>query len=196
MHGITLSLYTSFNSRKHSVRIFSISQEISDALLEFLPSHISGRATQHGHTQTKFIGKPTDIETWVQSCLIWEGSRSITFRALPAPTSFPSTVRGVPLFFSHTSCINTIILKWRLIRCGNIQLTEILILMLWYLKTIRPFWTYLMNILQHLVYNLSNTAAEFSMVIIVKEWKLWLLEEQNQLKQHGLMIKYQNRQLF
>jgi hypothetical protein len=33
-----------------------------DALLDFHPSHESGRATQHGHTQTKLRGKPTDIE--------------------------------------------------------------------------------------------------------------------------------------
>jgi hypothetical protein len=31
-------------------------------LLDFHPSHESGRATQHGHTQTELRGKPTDIE--------------------------------------------------------------------------------------------------------------------------------------
>jgi hypothetical protein len=65
--------------------------------------HESGRATQHGHTRTKLIGKPADIERWVQSCSIWEGSRSITFHSLPTPTSFPGTVHAVPLFYSHMS---------------------------------------------------------------------------------------------
>jgi hypothetical protein len=55
-----------------------------DALLDFYPSHESGRATQHGHTQIKFRGKPADsIERWIQSCLIWEGSRLITFNCSP-----------------------------------------------------------------------------------------------------------------
>jgi hypothetical protein len=32
-------------------------------LLDFHPSHESDRVTQHGHTQTKLRGKPTDRET-------------------------------------------------------------------------------------------------------------------------------------
>jgi hypothetical protein len=74
----------------------------NDALLHFHPSHNSGRATQHGHNQTKLRGKPTDIEGQIQYCSIQEGSRSITFHSLPTPTSFPSTVHAVLLFYSHT----------------------------------------------------------------------------------------------
>jgi hypothetical protein len=38
-----------------------------DVWLYFHPSHNSGRATQNGHTQTKLRGKPTDVESPVQS---------------------------------------------------------------------------------------------------------------------------------
>jgi hypothetical protein len=40
-----------------------------DAELDFHTSHKSGRATQHGHTQAKLRGKPTDKERW--SSLVW-----------------------------------------------------------------------------------------------------------------------------
>jgi hypothetical protein len=82
--------------------------------------------------------------------------------------------------------MNKIILKWRLTGCGDIQLAEILTLILWYLQTIRPFWTDLMNILQYSVYNLSNTATEFSMVISSDRMKIMAFREQNHLE-HGTL---------
>jgi hypothetical protein len=107
MRDITLSLYTSFNSWKRSVGVFFFffffphKNSQIDALLDFHPSRESGRAAQHGHTETKLRGKPTNTERQVQSCSIWEASRSITFHSLPTP-GFPGTVRAVPLFYSHT----------------------------------------------------------------------------------------------
>jgi hypothetical protein len=110
VRNITLSPYTSFYSSKHSVGVFFSFLLLLfhkkfhiDELLDFHPSHESGRATQHGHTQTELRGKPIDIERRVQSCSIWEGSRSIIFHSFPTPTIFPGTVRAVPLFYSHTS---------------------------------------------------------------------------------------------
>jgi hypothetical protein len=73
MHNITLSLYTSFNSWNILEFFFQFNKKfLIDALLDFHSSHKSGRATQHGHIQTKLRDKPTDIERKVQSCLIWE----------------------------------------------------------------------------------------------------------------------------
>jgi hypothetical protein len=91
------SPYTSFNSWKHSVGVFFFFFQFHNkfqiyALLNFHPSHESGRATHHGLNQTKLRGKPTDIDIRVQSCSIWEGPRSITFHPLPTHTVFPGTV--------------------------------------------------------------------------------------------------------
>jgi hypothetical protein len=74
-----------------------------DALLDFHPSHESGRATQHGHTQTKLRGKQANTERRVQSCSIREASRSITYYSLPISTSFHCRVNAIPLFYSRTS---------------------------------------------------------------------------------------------
>jgi hypothetical protein len=103
----TLLPYAPFNSWKHSAGVyFQFHKKFQiDALLDFHPSHESGRATQHGHTQTKLRGKLNDIERRVRSCSIWEGSRSLTFHSLPTPTSFPGIVRAAPLLYSHTSYI-------------------------------------------------------------------------------------------
>jgi hypothetical protein len=104
VRDITLSPYT-FNSWNNLLGFFFRFHKTFqiDALLDFHLSHESCRATQRGHTQTKLRGKPTDIERRIQSCLIWECSRSITFHSLPLPTSFPGTVRAVPSFYSHAS---------------------------------------------------------------------------------------------
>jgi hypothetical protein len=105
VRDITLSQYTSFNSWEHSVcQSFSnIARNLRlIALLDFHPSHESGRTTQHGHTQTEIRGKPIDIERQFQSCSIWEASRSITYHLLPTPTSFHGRVRAIPLFYSCT----------------------------------------------------------------------------------------------
>jgi hypothetical protein len=64
--------------------------------------HKSGRATQHGHTQTKLRGKPIDVERRVQSCSIREASKSIAYHPLPTPTGFHGRVHAVMLFYSRT----------------------------------------------------------------------------------------------
>jgi hypothetical protein len=71
-----------------------------DTLLDLHGSHKSGRTTQHGHTQTKLRGKPTDIERQASPVLF--DSRNfmvITFHSLPTPTSFLGRLCAV---LSHT----------------------------------------------------------------------------------------------
>jgi hypothetical protein len=69
----------------------------NDALLDFRHSHESESTTQHGHTQTRLRGKPTDSEGRIQSCSILEASRSIAFYSLLTATTFPGRVLAVPL---------------------------------------------------------------------------------------------------
>jgi hypothetical protein len=59
--SITSSFLSAFYQFRNKVRI--------DAPLNSLPSHESGRTTQHGHTQTNLRSKPTDTETRDQTQL-------------------------------------------------------------------------------------------------------------------------------
>jgi hypothetical protein len=85
---------------------FSISQEISDWCIAQFSFQSQIRQSNTTWSYSKLRGKPTDTQRRVQSCSIWECSRSITFHSLPTPTSFPGTVRAVPLFYSRASYIN------------------------------------------------------------------------------------------
>jgi hypothetical protein len=105
---IILSPYTSCNSWKQCLFFFQFHKKFqTDALLNFRPSHESGIATQHGHTQTKLRGKPTDIERRVQSWPIWESSRSITFHSFPTPKVSPVQCAQSPYFIDTPRMVHT-----------------------------------------------------------------------------------------
>jgi hypothetical protein len=101
---ITLSLYTSFNSWKHSVGFFFFFNltrnfRLIRCLIFIL---VKNPPEQHNMATLKQSSEVNQLtQRRVQSCSIWEGSRSIIFHLLPTATSFTSTVRAFPLFYSH-----------------------------------------------------------------------------------------------
>jgi hypothetical protein len=105
VRDITLSPYTPFNRWTHSVRVFSVSPEISDWLLCRSFILVTNPTEQHNMVTLKQSSEAKPLKWTSPVFSIREASRTITYHLLPTPTSFHGRVRAIPLFYSRTSYV-------------------------------------------------------------------------------------------